>query len=56
MCSLPGHPLSERSSIQVLLDHNVTLGIGITESWNARNIRFDLGWVCFAPAFTPVLT
>ena len=50
MCSLPGHPLSEENSIQVLLKHNVTVGIGIEESWNARNTRFDIGWVrdCFS--------
>lgn len=42
---LPGHPLSEESSIEVLLKHNVTVGIGIQEAWNARNARFDAGWV-----------
>jgi len=42
---LPGHPLSEESSIQVLLKHNVTVGIGIEEAWSARNTRFDIGWL-----------
>ncbi|GJE95448.1 carbohydrate esterase family 9 protein [Phanerochaete sordida] len=42
---LPGHPLSEESSIQVLLKHNVTVGVGILEAWNARNARFDIGWL-----------
>jgi len=42
---LPGHPLSEESSIEVLLKHNVTVGIGIEEAWNARNARFDIGWL-----------
>ncbi|PSR81135.1 hypothetical protein PHLCEN_2v6470 [Hermanssonia centrifuga] len=42
---LPGHPLSEESSIQVLLKHNVTVGIGIEESWSARNTGFDIGWL-----------
>ncbi|KIP04854.1 hypothetical protein PHLGIDRAFT_129239 [Phlebiopsis gigantea 11061_1 CR5-6] len=42
---LPGHPLSEESSIEVLLKHNVTVGIGIIEPWSARNTRFDVGWI-----------
>lgn len=37
--------MSEDSSIQVLLKHNVTVGVGVIESWNARNARFDIGWV-----------
>ena len=41
---LPGPPLSERSAISELLSHNVTVGIGTEESWNARNLRFDAGW------------
>ncbi|EMD37373.1 hypothetical protein CERSUDRAFT_114046 [Gelatoporia subvermispora B] len=41
---MPGHPLSEQSSLEVLLAHNVTVGIGIEEAWSARNTRFDIGW------------
>ncbi|CCM03596.1 uncharacterized protein FIBRA_05734 [Fibroporia radiculosa] len=41
---LPGNPLTEQSSLAVLLSHNVTVGIGIEESWSARNTRFDIGW------------
>ncbi|OBZ68134.1 hypothetical protein A0H81_11870 [Grifola frondosa] len=41
---LPGHPLTEQSSITKLLAHNVTVGIGIEEAWSARNTRFDIGW------------
>lgn len=41
---LPGHPLSAESSIETLLAHNVTVGIGIEEAWSARNTRFDLAW------------
>ncbi|PCH43667.1 hypothetical protein WOLCODRAFT_153717 [Wolfiporia cocos MD-104 SS10] len=41
---LPGHPLSEQSSLAVLLEHNITVGIGIEESWSARNTRFDIAW------------
>lgn len=45
LTSLPGHPLTEYSSLAVLLSHNVTVGIGIEEAWSARNTRFDIGWV-----------
>lgn len=43
--SLPGVPLTEKSSVLELLSHNVTVGIGIEESFSARNTRFDIGWV-----------
>ncbi|KAF8590883.1 composite domain of metallo-dependent hydrolase [Ramaria rubella] len=42
--SLSGPPLSEESAIAKLLAHGVTVGIGILESWNARNTRFDAAW------------
>ena len=41
---LPGPPLTEESQILRLLNHNVTVGIGILESWEAQNARLDLGW------------
>ncbi|KAH7927128.1 carbohydrate esterase family 9 protein [Leucogyrophana mollusca] len=41
---LPGPPLTEHSAISKLLAHNVTVGIGVLESWDARNARFDLAW------------
>ena len=44
--SLPGLPLSQKSSIQMLLEQNVTVGVGIEEAWSARNTRFDVAWVC----------
>lgn len=31
-----------------LLDHNVTVGLGIVENWAAHNTRFDLAWVCIS--------
>ena len=43
--TLPGPPLTPKSSIGVLLEHNITLGIGIVEEWEVRNQRLDLGWV-----------
>ncbi|KAH8102297.1 carbohydrate esterase family 9 protein [Cristinia sonorae] len=42
---LPGLPLSKKSSVLELLAHNVTVGIGIAESWSARSTRFDIGWI-----------
>lgn len=41
---LPGPPLTEESQILRLLDHNVTVGVGVLESWETQNARFDLGW------------
>jgi len=51
--SLPGPPLTEMSAIEHLLQHNVTVGIGIQEIWSARNARFDVAW---ASAIAPVLS
>lgn len=45
--SLPGPPLTEESNIRALLAHNVTVGLGIVEGWEARNTRFDAAWVCY---------
>lgn len=41
---LPGPPLTEESQILHLLNHRVIVGVGILESWEAQNARFDLGW------------
>jgi len=41
---LPGPPLTEESQILRLINHNVTVGVGVLESWEAQNARFDLGW------------
>ncbi|KAH7913892.1 carbohydrate esterase family 9 protein [Hygrophoropsis aurantiaca] len=41
---LPGPPLTEHSAISKLQAHNVTVAIGVLESWDARNARFDLAW------------
>lgn len=42
---LPGPPLTRESVISYLVHHNVTVGLGIEELWEARNARFDVGWV-----------
>ncbi|KAH7888764.1 composite domain of metallo-dependent hydrolase [Phlebopus sp. FC_14] len=41
---LPGPPLTKDSTITTLLAHGVTVGIGIVESWSARNTRLDMAW------------
>ncbi|KAK0203390.1 hypothetical protein DFS33DRAFT_1383654 [Desarmillaria ectypa] len=47
---LPGPPLSEDSVLDVLLSHNVTVGIGLDilglgpQKSSARNTRFDAAW------------
>lgn len=41
---LPGPPLTEEGQILRLLNHGVTVGVGVLESWEAQNARFDLGW------------
>lgn len=41
---LPGPPLTYDSAISTLLDHGVTVGIGILEPWSARSTRFDIAW------------
>ncbi|KAG8769002.1 hypothetical protein FRC15_004828, partial [Serendipita sp. 397] len=42
---LPGLPLSKEGQVKYLLSHNVTVGLGIEESWQARNAWFDAAWV-----------
>jgi hypothetical protein len=41
---LPGPPLTERSALQELLYHNVTVGLGVVEDWDARNVPFYTAW------------
>ncbi|KAG8686547.1 hypothetical protein FRC09_014063 [Ceratobasidium sp. 395] len=41
---IPGPPLSKDSLISVLVKANVTVGVGVVESWEARNARFDIAW------------
>jgi hypothetical protein len=42
---LPGPPLSEKSQVRALREANVTVAIGVLESWDSRNMPFYLGWV-----------
>ncbi|KAK0457981.1 uncharacterized protein EV420DRAFT_1643335 [Desarmillaria tabescens] len=50
-CGLPGPPLSEDSALDVLLSHNVTMGIGLDifglgpQKSTAPNTRSDAAWL-----------
>ncbi|EPS99813.1 hypothetical protein FOMPIDRAFT_1060582 [Fomitopsis schrenkii] len=44
---LPGLPLTQQTSIAVLLEHNVTVGIGTTSPSDARNLPYDVAWVAY---------
>ena len=41
---LPGLPLSEDSLPVHLSKKGITVGLGITEEWMARNVRLDAAW------------
>ncbi|KAI0635470.1 composite domain of metallo-dependent hydrolase [Trametes polyzona] len=41
---LPGPPLTEKSAVRVLLEHGVTVGLGIRVADEAMNTRFDVAW------------
>uniref|UniRef100_A0A8H8CNE4 Amidohydrolase-related domain-containing protein n=1 Tax=Psilocybe cubensis TaxID=181762 RepID=A0A8H8CNE4_PSICU len=41
---LPGPPLTRDSSIMALVEHNVTVAVGVEEQWASRNLRFDVAW------------
>ncbi|KAI0085136.1 carbohydrate esterase family 9 protein [Irpex rosettiformis] len=43
---LPGHPLVEQNSVETLLKHNVTVGVGVEDEISqVRNTRFDIAWL-----------
>ncbi|KAH8080280.1 composite domain of metallo-dependent hydrolase [Cristinia sonorae] len=41
---LPGPPLTSKNIISTLLSHNITVGVGVVSTWQARNTRFDIAW------------
>ncbi|KAI0367346.1 composite domain of metallo-dependent hydrolase [Pilatotrama ljubarskyi] len=41
---LPGPPLSEKSSVRVLLEHGITVGLGVPDADKTLNTRFDAAW------------
>lgn len=47
--SLPGPPLTQDSTLSLLIANNVTVGLGVEEPWEAKNARFDLAWVRVSP-------
>ncbi len=44
-CSLPGPPISNKTTAMELLQNNVVVGIGCRQIWEARNLPFDIAWV-----------
>ena len=53
LCRLAGPPLSNDTALVKLLEHGVTVGLGVREAWAARNTRFDLSWVCWRFSAVP---
>jgi hypothetical protein len=45
LCSMPGPPITNDTAVVKLLEHGVTVGLGVQEANTARNARFDLTWV-----------
>ena len=46
--SLAGPPLTYDTPLTRLLEHNVTVAIGVRDEFAARNTRFDVAWVRFS--------
>ncbi|KAF5371159.1 hypothetical protein D9758_004121 [Tetrapyrgos nigripes] len=42
---LPGPPLTQDTAFTKLIAHNITVGIGVSDTFMARNTRFDVAWV-----------
>ncbi|KAJ7454750.1 carbohydrate esterase family 9 protein [Mycena latifolia] len=45
---LPGPPLTAHTAVSALMAHNVTVGLGVVEIWEARNTRFEIAWASLA--------
>ncbi|KAJ7164026.1 carbohydrate esterase family 9 protein [Mycena crocata] len=45
---LAGPPLTQHTPISALIAHNVTVGLGVMEIWDARNTRFEVAWAALA--------
>lgn len=43
---LPGPPLTEATALEILLDHGVTVAIGVDENYQPAHTRFEAAWVC----------
>lgn len=45
MPRLPGPPLTNDTALVTLIEHGVTVGIGIVQAWQANTQRFEVAWV-----------
>ncbi|CAG8525018.1 2762_t:CDS:2, partial [Paraglomus brasilianum] len=43
---LTGPPISNKTHIEILHEHKVLVGIGVSNPGRARNLVWDAGWVC----------
>ncbi|CAG8555495.1 1968_t:CDS:10 [Paraglomus occultum] len=43
---LTGPPISNKTHIEILHEHKVLVGIGVSDPGLARNLAWDAGWVC----------
>lgn len=41
---LPGPPLTNDTALVILLEHDITVGLGVRSAWDARNSGFDIQW------------
>ena len=48
---MPGPPLSKESSLSILLSKGINVGIGVADEFDAKNSRFDVGWVTAITCF-----
>jgi hypothetical protein len=54
---LAGPPITQESLVTALLKAGVNVAIGVVDEYNARNTRFEVGWVravepCFSCHFS----
>ena len=52
---MAGPPLTRHSAVSLLSAYNVTVGLGVGEQWDARNLHFDVGWVRLTRVILPGL-
>ncbi|KAJ7021523.1 carbohydrate esterase family 9 protein [Mycena alexandri] len=45
---LAGPPTTEHTAVSALMLHNVTVALGVMETWDARNTRFEIAWASLA--------
>ncbi|KIJ40920.1 hypothetical protein M422DRAFT_780574 [Sphaerobolus stellatus SS14] len=42
---IQGPPLTEKNLVTILMEHGVSVAIGVPSATSARNARFDAGWI-----------